>query len=569
MYSSIDTMWVLLGAILVFFMQAGFAMLEAGFTRAKNAGNIIMKNVMDLAIGAIVFFFIGFGIMYGEGNGFIGWIDLFVKKDYTGLVPDNIPILAFVIFQLMFCATAATIVSGAMAERTKFTSYCFYSIVVSMFIFPIAGHWIWGNGWLEQMGFVDFSGSTTIHLLGGTAALVGAKIVGPRLGKYSEQGKSKVIPGHNITIAALGIFILWFGWFGFNSCSTLSLEGDKVTLASHILLNTMLCASTAACTVMILTKIRYRKVDVSLTLNGCLAGLVAITAGCASVSNEGAIIIGICAGIVMIFAVEFIDKVLKIDDPVGAIGVHGGCGALGTIMVGLFSTEKGLLYTGNADLLLVQLLGVISVFAWTVVMASIAFIAIDKTIGIRVEREEEVNGLDSSEHGLTNAYADFLPYGLFGSFEHVKPMEDDGEQGTESVEEAIPVEYMDLTDVPGKRKITKVEILMKQEHFAPFKNAMNEIGVQGMTVTQVLGCGTQKGNREYIRGVEAQMQLLPKVQVQMVVSKVPVEKIIKVTRKVLYTGHIGDGKIFVSNIEDVVKIRTGERGYDALQGIDE
>lgn len=554
-FSSVDTIWVLLGAVLVFFMQAGFAMVETGFTRAKNAGNIIMKNLMDFALGATVYWIIGFGIMFGSGNGFFGAIDLFSRGDYSGSYPS----WAFLIFQTVFCATAATIVSGAMAERTKFISYCFYSLIISAVIYPISGHWIWGGGWLAQLGFVDFAGSTAVHMVGGVAALVGAKILGPRIGKYGKDGKPKAIPGHSLTLGALGVFILWMCWFGFNGASTVSATGDEtLTLMSKIFVNTNLAAAIAACVTMIFTWIRYKKPDVSMTLNGALAGLVAITAGCAAVSPEGAAIIGVISGIVIVLAVELFDKVLKIDDPVGAISVHGVCGAMGTILVGLFAVDGGVFYGGGFKLLGVQALGVGAVILWVVVTMTIVFYIIKATIGLRVSKQEEIEGLDIHEHGLVSAYADFVPNVAGEAFEvtEITP--------AASVEQAVPVRVVKGTAHEGV-KMTNVVILMNQSKFESLKSALNAIGVSGITVTQVLGCGIQKGASEYYRGVPVDMQLLPKIKVEVVVSKVPVATVVETAKKVLYTGHIGDGKIFVYDVENVIKVRTGEEGYDALQ----
>ncbi|SHF10002.1 ammonium transporter (TC 1.A.11) [Alkalibacter saccharofermentans DSM 14828] len=401
---SLDTVWVLLGAVLVFFMQAGFAMVETGFTRAKNAGNIIMKNIMDFSVGSIIYWVFGFGIMFGDSiGGVIGSLDLFVKGTYD----FGVPTFAFLIFQTVFCATAATIVSGAMAERTKFVSYLSYSFFISLIIYPIVGHWIWGGGFLAELGFVDFAGSTVVHSVGGWAALVGAAVIGPRIGKYTKEGKAKVIPGHSITLGALGVFILWFGWFGFNPGSQLAASGlENAEAIASIFITTNLAAAMGAIMSMAVTWIKYGKPDVSMTLNGALAGLVGITAGTASVTPIGAAIIGAIAGVVIVFSVEFVDHVLKIDDPVGAVSVHGVCGALGTLMVGFFAVDGGLFYGGGASLLLTQLIGVLAVAAWTMTTAFILFKSIDKLVGLRVSREEELEGLDITEHGM-ESYADF------------------------------------------------------------------------------------------------------------------------------------------------------------------
>ena len=556
MFSSVDTMWVLIGAALVFFMQAGFAMVETGFTRAKNAGNIIMKNMLDFCIGTVIFWILGFGLMFAGDGPFIGGLDIFIRGDYGGTYPTA----AFIIFQTVFCATAATIVSGAMAERTKFISYCIYSLIISAVIYPISGHWIWGGGWLAQLGFHDFAGSTAVHMVGGVAALVGAKMIGPRIGKYTKDGKPRAILGHSLTLGALGVFILWFCWFGFNGCSTVSMTGDAMVSASNIFVTTNLSAATAALAVMIITWVRYKKPDVSMTLNGALAGLVAITAGCDMVSPAGAFFIGLIAAFVVVFGIEFIDKVLKIDDPVGAIGVHGLCGATGTLLVGLFATDGGLLYGGGFKFLGVQALGVISVIAWVTVTMTIVFFVIKKTIGLRVSKEEEIAGLDSTEHGLASSYADFMPTTAdFGQTPQA---------AIPSMDTAIPVTY-NTTGPSSDAKMTKLVIITKQSKFEALKAAMDELGVTGMTVTQVLGCGMQKGSKNYYRGAPIDTTLLPKIKVEIVVCKIPVETMIQTIKKVLYTGNIGDGKIFVYDVENVVKVRTGEQGYDALQDEDE
>ena len=569
MLSSVDTIWVLVGAALVFFMQAGFAMVETGFTRAKNAGNIIMKNLMDFAIGTPIFWILGFGLMFGTSiGGIIGTPDFFVQGDYTSALGLTVGTPAFLIVQTVFCATAATIVSGAMAERTKFSTYCLYSLIISAIVYPISGHWIWGGGWLAQLGFHDFAGSTAVHMVGGLSALIGAKMLGPRIGKYDKNGKPKAILGHSITLGALGVFILWFCWFGFNGCSTLGVTGDaQILKAGNVFVNTNLAAAVATVAVMCITWIRYKKPDVSMTLNGSLAGLVAITAGCDMVDPFGAALIGLIAGFVVVFGIEFIDKKLHIDDPVGAIGVHCLCGATGTILTGLFATESGLFYTGDASFLGVQVLGVASVALWVTVVMTIVFFILKKTIGLRVSREVEIAGLDSTEHNLPSAYADFMPMlpatGITGSSEASahKPA------AMPSMDEAVPVKVIptEPAGTPGASRITKVTIITRQSQFEALKAAMEEIGVNGMTVTNVLGCGMQKGAPEYYRGVKVEMTLLPKIQVDIVVTKVPVEMVIATAKQALYTGHIGDGKIFVYHVENVVKVRTGEEGYDALQ----
>lgn len=568
-YSAVNTIWVLIGAALVFFMQAGFSMCEAGFTRAKNTGNILMKNLMDFCIGTPAFWLIGFGIMFGSGNGFIGGIDPLIQGDYSHILPAGVPLWAFAIFQTVFCATSATIVSGAMAERTKFSAYCVYSAAISLIIYPISGHWIWGGGWLSELGFHDFAGSTAVHMVGGICALIGAAILGPRIGKYGKDGKPRAILGHNLTFAALGVFILWFCWFGFNGASTVGMDSDELMeRAGLVFFNTNLAAAVACCTTLIVTWIRYKKPDVSMTYNAALAGLVGITAGCDAVGPVGAAIMGIIFGIVIVFAVEFFDKVAKIDDPVGAISVHCVCGALGTILTGLFatgsSTEKGLFYGGGFHLLGVQTLGVVTVAAYVVIVITIVFLAIKHTIGLRADAEDELAGLDVSEHGLLTAYAGFAMLPDTITDDETKPV---AVTGDIPVAEAIPVKKVPTFD-DGAPKFTKVEIICKESRFEALKSAMMGIGITGMTVSHVLGCGIQKGKPEYYRGVQVEANLLPKVQVDIVISKVPVRTVIETAKKVLYTGHIGDGKIFVYDVENVVKVRTGEEGYAALQDVE-
>lgn len=566
--SSVNTIWVLLGAALVFFMQAGFSLCEAGFTRAKNTGNILMKNLMDFCIGTPCFWLFGFGIMFGAGNSIIGWLDPGIMKNYSHVLPGGVPLWAYVIFQTVFCATSATIVSGSMAERTKFSAYCIYSAAISLFIYPISGHWIWGGGWLAQLGFHDFAGSTAVHMVGGICACIGAWILGPRIGKYDKDGKPRAILGHNITFAALGVFILWFCWFGFNGCSTVAMDSDEaITSAGLIFFNTNLAAAVACCVTLIFTWIRYGKPDVSMTYNAALAGLVGITAGCDAVSPLGAAIMGAVFGIVVVLSVEFFDKVAKIDDPVGAVSVHGVCGSLGTILTGFFatgiSTEKGVFYGGGFHFLGIQALGVLSVAAYVVVVITIVFTIIRKTIGLRVAPEEEITGLDVSEHGLLTAYAGFamLPDTVYEDAPVVVA-------GDVPAAEAIPVKKMPAFEEGTGPKFTKIEIICKESRLETLKDAMISIGITGMTVSHVLGCGLQKGKPEYYRGIPVEASLLPKVQVDIVVSKVPVRTVIETAKKVLYTGHIGDGKIFVYDVENIVKVRTGEEGYDALQDVE-
>ena len=551
---------------MVFLMQAGFAMCEAGFTRAKNTGNILMKNLMDFCIGTPIFWLLGFGLMFGGAGALIGGFDPFVQGDYAGILPEGVPFMAFFIFQTVFCATAATIVSGAMAERTKFSAYCIYSLLISALVYPISGHWIWGGGWLAQLGFHDFAGSTAVHMVGGTAALVGAKVLGPRIGKYDANGKPKAILGHNLSIAALGVFILWFCWFGFNGCSTVSMTGDEaINSASSIFVTTNMSAAVACVVTMLFTWFRYKKPDVSMTFNAALGGLVAITAGCDRVSIAGAAIIGACAGLVLPLAVEFFDKVVKIDDPVGAISVHGVCGAMGTLLTGLLDVDNGLFYGGGFQMFGVQLLGVVSVIAWVLITMTIIFQVIKHTIGLRASAQEELDGLDLHEHGLPTAYAGFAQAaGGDGSGEIPAP----AVKKTVPVDQAVPVQVLSEKAPASDVKLTKVSILCAQSRFEALKAAMNEIGITGMTVTQVLGCGVQKGKTEYYRGVEMSINLLPKIRVEIVVAKVPVRTVVEAAKQCLYTGSIGDGKIFIYDVENVIKVRTGEEGFDALQGED-
>lgn len=562
--------WFLIGAALVFFMQCGFAMVETGFTRAKNAGNIIMKNLMDFCIGAVMFIVLGFGLMMGEEclGGLVGMPTLGLLTDYAG----NAENWSSFVFNLVFCATAATIVSGAMAERTKFISYCIYSAVISAVVYPIEAGWIWNpNGWLAVRGFHDFAGSTAIHMVGGIAAFIGAAMLGPRIGKYKTDKKTgkkvaKAIPGHSLTLGALGVFILWFGWYGFNGAAATSTD----SLAS-IFLTTTLAPAVATVVTMIFTWFKDGKPDVSMSLNASLAGLVAITAPCDCVDAFGSMIIGAVSGILVVVAVEFVDKKLKVDDPVGAVAVHCVNGIWGTIAVGLFSTGmdgvgKGLFYGGGFKQLGIQLVGFAAVATWTVVTMLIVFTLIKKTIGLRVSAEEEIKGLDATEHNLPSAYADFMQPGftpdVIGGAAVTAPA-----TPAVSVEKAVPVEtYTTNTDA----KLSKVVMIFNPAKFEEIKESMNSIGVTGMTVTNVMGCGTQKGHIRRYRGVEIEeMSLNPKMKLEMVVSAVPVSTVIDTARKVLYTGNIGDGKIFVYDVEDVVKVRTGEHGYDALQGEDD
>ena len=569
--------WFLIGAALVFWMQAGFAMVETGFTRAKNAGNIIMKNLMDFCIGTVVFSLLGYTIMMGEDTffGLIGMPNMDMWVNFKEFIADpgngDFTGASYFVFNLVFCATTATIVSGAMAERTKFSAYCIYSAVISAIVYPIEAHWIWGGGWLSQLGFHDYAGSCAIHMVGGIAAAVGAAFLGPRIGKYVRDKKTgkvtkvNAFPGHSITLGALGVFILWLGWYGFNGAAATS-----TSELSSIFMTTTIAPAVATVTTMIFTWIKNGKPDVSMCLNAALAGLVAITAPCDAVDALGAFIIGIVAGIIVVLAVEIIDTKIHLDDPVGAVSVHGVCGVWGTIAVGLFANPNapaglsGLFYTGSWAQLGIQALGVVSVGAYAIVIMSIAFWIIKKTNGLRCSAEDELTGLDISEHGLPSAYPDFAVavtgYGTeVVDFEGVVAV-----TGDTPVAEAIPVKKMPTFEDGTTPKFTKVEIICKEQRFEALKDALMGIGITGMTVSHVLGCGIQKGRQEYYRGVAVEPTLLPKVQIDIVVSTVPVGQVIETAKKVLYTGHIGDGKIFVYDVENVIKVRTGEEGVEAL-----
>lgn len=571
--------WFLIGAALVFWMQAGFAMVETGFTRAKNAGNIIMKNLMDFCIGTVVFSLLGYTIMMGEDTlfGLIGVpnMDLFANfKAFIASPSEGFTNASYFVFNLVFCATTATIVSGAMAERTKFSAYCIYSGVISLIVYPIEAHWIWGGGWLSQLGFHDYAGSCAIHMVGGIAALVGAIILGPRIGKYVKDKKTgkvtkvNAIPGHSITLGALGCFILWLGWYGFNGAAATSAS----ELAS-IFLTTTIAPAVATCTTMVYTWIKNGKPDVSMCLNASLAGLVGITAGCAAMDAIGASVVGIVSGILVVVVVEFLDLKLHVDDPVGAVGVHMANGIWGTLAVGLLANPdapaglNGLFYTGDFTQLGIQALGVVTVAVYAVIMMVITFMIIKKTNGLRADKEDELAGLDLTEHGLPSAYADFAPAThAYGSYDVESVV-----IGEVPVAEAVEVKEMPKAAAPVSKdgvKMTKVEIVCKERMLENLKNAMISIGITGMTVSHVMGCGIQKGKPEYYRGVEVEPSLLPKIQVDIVVCEVPVSKVIETAKKVLYTGHIGDGKIFVYDVENVVKVRTGEEGYDALQDVE-
>ena len=572
--SEVFSVWFLIGAALVFWMQAGFAMVEAGFTRAKNTGNIIMKNLMDFCIGTVVFILIGFSLLLGEDLvGLIGKPGFDIFTSYADFDWSNF------VFNLVFCATTATIVSGAMAERTKFLSYCIYSAVISALIYPIEAHWIWGGGWLSQLGFHDFAGSCAIHMVGGISALIGAALLGPRIGKYTKDESGKIIkvnafPGHNTTIGALGVFILWLGWYGFNGAAATSVEQ-----LGSIFVTTTIAPAIATVVCMIFTWIKYGKPDVSMCLNASLAGLVAITAGCDVTDAFGAIVIGAVSGVLVVFGVWLLDYKLRVDDPVGAVAVHCLNGIWGTLAVGLFATTSapgndsytGLFYGGGFHLFGLQLLGFVSVAAWTAVTITITFLIIKATVGLRVTEEEEIVGLDPTEHGLASAYSGFSIMDISNTM----TMETNANTslGSDSYEAASPAAKnasvkVVTAPVSLDTGIHKIVIIAKLSRYDYLKKAMNDLGVTGMTVTQVMGCGIQKGAGEMYRGVEMDATLLPKVKVEVVVSKIPVEDVIEAAKKALYTGHIGDGKIFVYNVDKVVKIRTGEEDYDALQDVE-
>ena len=573
--------WFLIGAALVFWMQAGFAMVETGFTRAKNAGNILMKNLMDFCIGTVVFILIGFGLLLGEDlAGLIGKPGFDIFTAYESFDWSNF------VFNLVFCATTATIVSGAMAERTKFLSYCIYSGVISALIYPIEAHWIWGGGWLSQLGFHDFAGSCAIHMVGGISALIGAKILGPRIGKFVKDKNGKVtkvnaFPGHNLPIGALGVFILWLGWYGFNGAACTSVEQ-----LGSVFVTTTIAPAIATVVCMIFTWIKYKKPDVSMCLNASLAGLVAITAPCDVTDAFGAIVIGAVAGLLVVFGVWFLDYKLRIDDPVGAVAVHCLNGIWGTIAVGLFATNTapgysianaageelvGLFYGGGFELLGLQLLGFVSVAAWTAVTITIAFFVIKALVGLRVTEEEEIIGLDATEHGLASAYSGFAIMDVSNTM--TMDVNENTDLGTSEYDEAsqfkrdaaVPVAVPPMASASG---IHKIVVISKLSRYDQLKKAMNDLGVTGMTVTQVMGCGVQKGAGEMYRGVEMDATLLPKVKVEVVVSKIPVDQVIEAAKRALYTGHIGDGKIFVYSVDKVVKVRTGEEDFAALQDVE-
>ncbi len=569
-YSLIDTLWVFLAAILVFFMNLGFASVEAGFARSKNTVNILSKNFIVFAVSSLGFLLLGWGIMFGGDNPFIGTENLFILggqdlSAYNDTLTSSVPFWGKFFFQLVFCGTAATIVSGAVAERVKYVTFIIFSFVLTLVIYPIVGHWVWGGGWLADLGFMDFAGDSVVHSVGGWAALAGAMLLGPRIGKYGKDGKPKAIPGHSMSLAVIGLFVLWLGWFGFNPGSTMSFQNPSDVF--HILMTTNTSAIAAVITATATSWIVLKKPDLGMTINGCLAGLVGVTGGCAYVSIEVSLLIGALSGILVVFAVGFFDK-MKIDDPVGATSVHLGCGIFGTICVGLFaqegvtslSTTNGLLYGGGFRVLGVQLLGIVAIGAFTFVSSGLVWLVLKKTIGIRVSREEEIQGLDIGEHGNV-AYPDFALVTEAIEYDKTSAAPQIEAKPAVSVEKAVPVEHHETKGA----KMTKVTILTNQSKFSQLQEALDKLGITGITVTNVLGYGIQKGHTVYFRGNPVSSRLLPKIKLDIVVCKIPVETLIKTVQDTLYTGNVGDGKIFLYDVEDVVKIRTGERGYDALQ----
>ena len=579
-FSLIDTLWVFLAAILVFFMNLGFASVEAGFARAKNTVNILSKNFIVFAVSSLGFLLLGWGLMFGGDNPFIGTEHLFILGGgdlsfYDDTLTASVPFWGKVFFQLVFCGTAATIVSGAVAERIKYLSFIIFSFVLTLVIYPIIGHWVWGGGWLADLGFMDFAGDTVVHSVGGWAALAGAMILGPRIGKYGSDGKPRAIPGHSMSLAVIGLFVLWLGWFGFNPGSTMSFQNPSDIV--HILMTTNTSAIVAVLTSTIASWILIGKPDLGMTVNGCLAGLVAVTGGCAYVSVGASMIIGAVAGVLVVLFVKFFDRI-KIDDPVGATSVHLGCGVFGTICVGLFakegvtslSTTNGLFYGGGFRLLGVELLGVLAVGAFTFVSSALVWLVLKKTCGIRVSPEEEIEGLDIGEHGNV-AYPDFAPVTAVSA-----PASDSAVPAAAKVpaapaasapaEEAVPVVH--APRAADGVKMTKVTIITNQSRFAELQDALEKLGVTGITITNVFGHGMQKGHQTYFRGAPVETRLLPKVKIDVVISKIPTDVLVDTVQKVLYTGNIGDGKIFVYDVEDVIKVSTNEHGYDALQDVE-
>ena len=580
----VDTLWVVLAAVLVFFMNLGFAAVESGFARSKNTVNILSKNFIVFAVSSLGFMLLGWGLMFGGDNPLLGTQELFILGNsnldfYKDTLTPNVPFWGKFFFQLVFCGTAATIVSGAVAERVKYISFIVFSFVLTLVIYPIVGHWIWGGGWLGSLGFLDFAGDTVVHSVGGWAALAGAIILGPRIGKYDKDGKPKAIPGHNMSLAVIGLFVLWLGWFGFNPGSTMSFQNPADVV--HIVVTTNTAAIAAVLTATATSWIFIGKPDLGMTINGCLAGLVGITGSCAFVSVTSSLIIGAIAGVIVVFSVLLFDRA-KVDDPVGATSVHLVCGVFGTICVGLFaqegvtslSTVNGLFFGGGLSLLGVELLGIIAVGLFVFISSSVVWLLIKHTIGIRVSPEEEIQGLDIGEHG-NSAYPDFAlvapimatstgyveaAAASISSVESTKPV-----SGAVSPEEAIPV----VNKARPGAKMTKVTIITNQDKFTQLQSALDKIGITGLTVTNVLGYGMQKGHTEYYRGLPVKTRLLPKVQIDIVVCKIPTQTVVDTVKKALYTGNMGDGKIFIYDVENVIKIRTGEEGYDALQDEEE
>ena len=576
---AVDTLWVVLAAVLVFFMNLGFAAVESGFARSKNTVNILSKNFIVFAVSSLGFMLLGWGLMFGGDNPVVGTQQLFIlgKSNldfYNDTLTSTVPFWGKFFFQLVFCGTAATIVSGAVAERIKYLSFIVFSFVLTLVIYPIVGHWIWGGGWLASLGFLDFAGDTVVHSVGGWAALAGAIILGPRYGKYDKKGKPKAIPGHNMSLAVIGLFVLWLGWFGFNPGSTMSFQnpGD----VAHILVTTNTAAIAAVLTATATSWIFIGKPDLGMTINGCLAGLVGITGSCAYVSVTSSLIIGAIAGVIVVFAVLFFDRV-KVDDPVGATSVHLVCGVFGTLCVGLFaqegatslSTVNGLFFGGGLSLLGAETIGVIAVGGFVFVSSYLVWLIIKKTLGLRVSLKEEIDGLDIGEHG-NSAYPDFALVAPImasengktdGIIEIVPIDEPSPSSGMVSPEIAIPVVNRSR---PGA-KMTQVTIITNQDKFTQLQTDLDNLGITGLTVTNVLGYGLQKGHTEYFRGAPVKTRLLPKVKVDIVISKIPTQTLVDAVKKSLYTGNMGDGKIFVYDVENVIRVRTGEEGYDALQ----
>ncbi len=576
----IDTFWVLLAAILVFFMNLGFAAVEAGFARAKNTVNILSKNFIVFAVSSLGFLLLGWGLMFGGDNPFVGTSHLFILGGgdlsfYDNTLTPNVPFWGKFFFQLVFCGTAATIVSGAVAERIKYVAFIIFSFVLTLIIYPIVGHWVWGGGWLSDIGFMDFAGDAVVHSLGGWGALSGALILGPRIGKYGKDGKAKAIPGHNMSLAVIGLFVLWLGWFGFNPGSTMSFQNPADVVS--ILMTTNTAAIAAVLTSTITSWIYLGKPDLGMTINGCLAGLVGITGSCAYVSVLSSLIIGAIAGVLVVFLVVFFDKI-KIDDPVGATSVHLGCGTFGTLCVGLLaqegvtslSTRNGLFFGGGFGLLGTQIVGILAIGIFGFVTTSLVWLALKKTIGIRVSTEEEIAGLDIGEHGNI-AYPDFAPITAAPVSELSAGAEEERveaavasvpKEAAETDDQKVPVIHKERTTGP---KMTKVTIITNQSRFSELESTLARIGVTGLTISNVFGYGMQKGHETYFRGAPVESRLLPKVKIDVVICKIPTETVVNAVQKVLCTGNVGDGKIFVYDVEDVVKVRTNEHGYDALQ----